>query len=396
MNELERLGRALRRELGAPPEAWAEAQRARVMERVARTPRRRKVGLTVLLAAAVALAPVVVWTALRKPAPEPTERALVAAEMREPFRFEDGSTLALDPGARGRLVADGAFVRFELQGGRARFDVTPRQGRTWLVTAGKNEVRVVGTRFSVSYGPPAAFEVEVERGIVAVRVPERRTDIELGAGDHLRASSGRLEVGRSAGKAFVEGAAEGRQAGGATRDGAEPELRATDTEPLLETAAGPESPAEWRAFYREGKYAESLALLRARGLDHRLNELDARTLAEMADAARLGGDPSLAVRALTVLMQRFPRAPEARDGRFLLGRVQALRGDRAAAIAAFEAYLRPGGSTQYASEAVGRLMELYAARGDESRAREMARRYLQAAPNGPYRRLASSLVRPEK
>jgi TolA-binding protein len=73
--------------------------------------------------------------------------------------------------------------------------------------------------------------------------------------------------------------------------------------------------------------------------------------------------------------------------------VHALSGDRASAIRAFESYLEPGGSTQYANEATGRLMELYAGRGDEERARTMARRYLANVPQGPYRRLALSLTK---
>jgi hypothetical protein len=341
---------------------------------------------------AVALAGVVVWSAAREPAPPTLERSLVATEMRAPFRFEDGSTLSLDSGARGRLTADGASVRFELGSGRARFNVSPGQGRSWLVTAGKNEVRVVGTRFSVSYVPSGAFEVDVEHGVVSVRVPEHGTSIELGAGEHLRASSGRFETGRSAAAARVTTAPRLHDGNRATSDGAEPEPQSTAPEPRLEAGVEIEPAADWRASYREGRYAASLSLLRARGLDRRLNELDARTLAEVADAARLGGDPHLAVRALNALMRRFPRAPEARDGKFLLGRVHALRGDHGAAISALEGYLEPGGSAQYANEAMGRLMELYSARGDEARARAMARRYLAGAPGGPYRRLASSLV----
>jgi hypothetical protein len=37
-------------------------------------------------------------------------------------------------------------------------------------------------------------------------------------------------------------------------------------------------------------------------------------------------------------------------------------------------------------------MELYAARGEDERAHPMASRYLEKAPDGPYRRLARSLV----
>ena len=41
---------------------------------------------------------------------------------------------------------------------------------------------------------------------------------------------------------------------------------------------------------------------------------------------------------------------------------------------------------------LGRLMELYSAGGDQQKAREMARRYLDRAPKGPYGRLARSLL----
>src|SRR4029079_2175104 len=98
-------------------------------------------------------------------------------------------------------------------------------------------------------------------------------------------------------------------------------------------------------------------------------DLPAGARAELPPAPRLGGDPELAVRALTLLIQRYPGAAEARDGRFLLGRVDVLRGDDAAAVDAFEGYLRSGSSGRYASEARGRLMELYAKRGDSERAR---------------------------
>jgi TolA-binding protein len=163
-----------------------------------------------------------------------------------------------------------------------------------------------------------------------------------------------------------------------------------DARPAPSAESSPHT--EWRNRYRDGKYADSVALLRANGVADRLNELSPRLLSEVADAARLGGDLELAVRALSVLMRRFPSSPEAQDGQFLLGRVHALRGDSARAIAAFEAYSKSGRASRYENEAVGRLMDLYSARGDDERAREMARRYLNQAPNGPYQRLARSLV----
>ena len=142
--------------------------------------------------------------------------------------------------------------------------------------------------------------------------------------------------------------------------------------------------------------SESLALARAGRVDKRLGELPPDALADLAEAARLGGDPELAVRALTALLRRFPGAPEAREVKFLLGRVQVLRGDAGAAVAAFESYLGDGRSALYTNEALGRLMEIYSTRGDTQAAQGIARRYLARAPNGPYRRLADSLLTPRQ
>ncbi|HEX6276050.1 MAG TPA: FecR domain-containing protein [Polyangiaceae bacterium] len=383
MNELEPLGAALRRELGAPPDAWQEAQRVRLRHVLREAPRRAGyLGFVPILSAALVLAAALVWVAVR-PSTSETERWLVAEELREPYRFDDGSSIALAPGGRGRLFTDASAVRFDLHQGQASFDVTPGQRRQWTISAGKNEVRVVGTRFSVLYGPAETFEVMVERGVVSVRVPSRKASVELQAGNHLRGRPGHLEVARAAPASPPALAPVPVEAGAVAL--------ATSAEPPSSAASGP-ALTEWQARYRAGKYAESLALLRTSGLAQRLDELSAATLADVADAARLGGDTELAVRALRTLLRRFPGAPEARDGKFLLGRVQALRGDTAAAVVAFEGYLARGGGTQYANEAVGRLMELYSARGDGDRARTMARRYLEKAPDGPYRRLARSLL----
>jgi TolA-binding protein len=338
------------------------------------------------LFAAVAVLTVLVWVALRPSSSNVAEHWLVAEELREPFRFDDGSSISLAPGGRGRLHADDATVRFDLHGGRVTFDVTPTKTRTWTITAGKNEVRVVGTRFSVSYGPEEAFEVAVERGVVSVRVPDRKASVELEAGEHLRGRPGRMEVVHSASRAQPSAVATGAESKDVPTELAPP------TPPPVVPVPSSTPHADWQARYRDGKYAESLALLRSSGIAKRLDELSPKMLADVADAARLGGDPELAVRALNVLVRRYPGAPEARDGKFLLGRVHALRGDRNAAISAFESYLETKKSAPYTSEAMGRLMELYSSRGETEKARAMAARYLERAPDGPYRRLARSLT----
>jgi hypothetical protein len=379
---LEPLETALRRELGAPPPAWQDAQRARLREGLRRpAPRRALRRAAPWVAGSLALAGAMVWFVSSRPAAN-TERWLVAEELREPLRLDDGSRIALDPGGRGRLFADGTSVRFDLHHGRASFDVNPTRKRTWTISAGKNEVRVIGTQFSVFYGPGDAFEVDVERGVVAVRVPDRNASVELKAGDHFRGRPGRMEL--------ADGTPSARPLA------AEPKpMEGSAFE--APTASGPTPPAsasapDWQSLYRAGNYAESLSLVRAGGVDRKLGELSAGALSELSEAARLGGDLALSARALTTLLRRFPGAAEARDGRFLLGRIHALRGDQAAAIGAFETYLANGTSSVYVNETLGRLMDLYAARGDAERARDIARRYLERVPNGPYGRLARSLT----
>lgn len=383
MDELEPIGQALRRELGSPPQAWQDAQRAKLWAGLRQPAQRRKLGRFAQWAAAsVAIAGLVLWLVAARPA-APAERWLIAEELGKPLRLDDGSSIALDPGARGRLLEDSATVRFDLHQGRAKFDVNPARKRAWTVSAGKNQVLVVGTRFSVFYGTGDAFEVEVERGVVAVRVPDRNASVELKAGDRFEGLPERLEVAHGAASARVPEQKPAREP--------MPEAAAAPA-PVTEATAPAPASADWQARYRAGKYAESLSLARAGAVDKRLGELSASALAELAEVARLGGDPELAVRALTTLLRRFPGAPEARESRFLLGRVHALRGDRAAAIDAFESYLGSGASALYSNEALGRLMELYSARGDSERASAIARRYLERSPNGPYHRLATSLI----
>ncbi len=385
MDELEPLQTALRQELGSPPDAWQQAQRARVragLRAPARPPLFRKAAPWVL--ASLALFSVLVWFVASRPAAS-ADQELVAEALKEPFRLDDGSSISLDPGARGRLSAGDAGVHFDLEQGRASFNVNPARKRKWRVSAGKNEVRVVGTRFSVTYGPADGFEVNVERGIVAVQVPGRPASVELKAGEHFRGRSERVETVRNAAPSLGPAA----------------EPRPTLVLPTSPSAvpSGAEAPAtpattsDWLARYRAGKYAEALALVRSTGVDKRLGELSPTALSDLAEAARLGGDSDLAVRALTALLRRFAGTAEAREARFLLGRVQALRGDRTAAIAAFEGYLA-GRATRYENEALGQLMELYSARGDRERAREIAQRYLERAPKGPYHLLAQSLISP--
>ena len=382
MDRLEPLATEVRQELGNPPETWLRDQRARLRKAVREpSPRSKPSGVLLLAAALSVVLGLGVWAVVSRSDSRTIEDTwLVAEELRGPHRFEDGSSISLGPGGRGRLLVREDAVRFDLHAGRASFDVLPKQPRPWLISAGKNEVRVVGTRFSVLYGSGETFEVEVERGVVSVRVPDRTSSIELEAGDRLHGRPGRM--------ALLHG-------GAAPPAPSEPAVPTTPVPTAMGSADAVSSAAsadDWQKSYRQGNYAASLAQARGIGVNKLIDELAPKSLAELADAARLGGDPELAVRALTALERRFPSSAEAREGKFLLGRVHALRGDANAAVGSFESYLAQRGSSAYATEAIGRLMELYSERGDTDRARAMAKRYLERAPNGPYKRLAVSLL----
>ncbi|MFO0551891.1 MAG: hypothetical protein U0271_26120 [Polyangiaceae bacterium] len=85
---------------------------------------------------------------------------------------------------------------------------------------------------------------------------------------------------------------------------------------------------------------------------------------------------------------RFPGTHEAARAAFALG---VMSFPSAAALALFQAYRTeaPGGAL--APEALGRMMEIEHARGNDSAAAALAERYLASYPNGAHQKLARSL-----
>jgi hypothetical protein len=162
--------------------------------------------------------------------------------------------------------------------------------------------------------------------------------------------------------------------------------------PLVASRLRGASELDWLELYRARKYQAALVRAKELGFDRLTTELPAATLADLAHTARLGGEPALAIRAFGTLMRRFPGSSEARESTFLLGRLHAFRSETALATQNFERYLSLAGSKAYESEAMGRLLELYAKGADRGRAEAMARRYLERAPDGAYRQLAQSLL----
>jgi TolA-binding protein len=100
-----------------------------------------------------------------------------------------------------------------------------------------------------------------------------------------------------------------------------------------------ESSTGWRRLYLAGDYAGALRVARDRGLDRLALQLDAAALADLADSARLGGDPSAALQLLAALERRFPASEWASRASFLSGRLLERQKRHADAILAFERHL---------------------------------------------------------
>ena len=395
MTELDALSAELRRQLPAIPDALVGSQWARLgsdpRARVA-TPRSRVRWLGLVFAAALLGSLVWLGSSLRSDPVRARHYSATTAEAH--YQLGGGTSVQLDAGARGSLTdLGGEGIRFDLDRGRAVFDVAPGRGRLFRVIAGRHAVTVLGTRFSVLHDPAGSFGVEVERGIVSVQEADGPA-LELRAGDRLSKVGTQFEVFRATvASARSAAAVPDPVAGSADRAAAiSPVPASPAAESSSSTSRAAARPADWQVLFRKRDYGAALAAARQLGLDRLRTELGAADLADLADVARLGGDPAAALVLLRALEQRFFGTEQARQAQFLIGRVLVQLGRVSEAQAAFERYLAANPDGTYSTEAMGRLLELYVKGGDTARSRAMAERYLERAPAGPYQRLARSLT----
>jgi TolA-binding protein len=273
--------------------------------------------------------------------------------------------------------------RVTLEKGRLRLSIDPARHMHWTVLAGGYEVSVVGTIFSVErLLDGAEIDVKVERGRVSVSGGSLGSErVMVDAGHQLR--------GRPAGFAVTDLTADS------------PPLPSPEGSGVVETERSPAagaSPATddvaFIARYRMRDYRGALEAAERSGFSGLLERLDRKSLAQLADAARLAGNVARARQALTRLRERFPASTEATDAAFLLGRLYAdSLSDAAGAARYFDLYLteRPEGA--YADEAEGRSMVTHREAGDIARARQVASHYLARFPSGPYASTARSILR---
>jgi len=411
MSELERLGRELAREQDAL--RARSTARAEVRERIAtveRAPTSRRpvlyagAGVAVLAAAAAA----VLWLRAPKPAVlvarigASHEPVTVGAWVEAPasakplsLTFSDGTRIEMSERTRLRVIdVDAHGAHLLLESGHAQVAVTPRPNASWRLSVGPFAVRVIGTRFGVSWDPEGdAFELELTHGKVALSGCVFGSEYLMRVNQVVDASCkrGRFNVReRSEPELAAVTQAPRIEAPAIEDQELEPQPEARGAAPRAQAPrATPVGKRDWRALAEQGKYEEAFALARAA----RLDDADADELALLAETARHVGEDSKEQDALLLIRRRFAGTARAALAAFALGRLEFdKRHAHEKAAQWFGIYLKEQPAGPLSREARGRLIETSLAAGERDRARTLAAEYLAGHPSGPHAALARRLV----
>lgn len=391
------------------------SERVRLLDTRARTQAARRVTRAL---SSVALAAVLVFVAawlfrdrsLTFQVAEQAGRAgqWTLAERRQTLSFSDGSTLVLEPGSRLRVdQLDARGARVTLEGGQLRADIRHREETSWQVFAGPHEIHVRGTRFSVDWrSETGAFRLELHEGSVVVETPgrrerhlvnapqvlemslqERRTSLSVAPGQDAASAS-------PAEPALAQSAPPQASALPAPAPAVAPAVRGPRGDRVERSNAGgvPVVEPSWRELAAQARHRDALIAAEHEGFPALCERLSARELLNLADSARLAGNPARASEALRRLRERFPGSAEAAFAAYSLGTVSYRSPERAAHW--FSTYLSEAPSGPLAREALGRLMEAELQRGNRGQAVELSRRYLARYPGGPHADVARRIQRP--
>ena len=313
--------------------------------------------------------------------------------------FNEGSTLALTTGTRGRLQVvdhDGAHVAIER--GRGSFQVAHKNNRRWLVDVGPFLVKVTGTVFTVSWDPVSEeFDLRLREGSVMVSGPVSAGEIALRAGQRLVANLAKVET------VITEETPE--QTGGEPPTapaapnlrptGLRPSVPETSPTPMVSTVAKFAGDHHWSRRLARGEWDRILKDANHMGIEATLGEASSEDLFALANAARYRHHSELARSALLAERRRFPGSPRALEAIYLLGRVEEARETGAAqSIAWYDEYLTRAPTGPLVGEALGRKMTLTEKIEGPARARSLAEEYLRRFPKGNYAGSARELLAP--
>jgi transmembrane sensor len=283
-----------------------------------------------------------------------TRMPIAVAKPETLFALSDGSVVTpLDPTSRllARSVS-ARLVELELVAGSAHFEVAPNREREFRVRAGRVQIVVVGTKFSV--------ERQGER--TAVVVQGGRVRVEWERGQQI------LDPGERGSFPPFEPASEAAPA--------------PDPVPAVEPRVVPARPGrDWRVLAQHGDFSTAFHVLHDKAKPVSLANLDDLLLA--ADVARRSGHPATSVPYLERAMALHGSDARAAVVAFTLGRVRlADLDDPAGAAAAFAQARAAAPNGPLAEDALAREVEARFRAGDQAQAHALAAEYVKTWPSG--------------
>jgi hypothetical protein len=400
---------------GEVDEAKHLAGRARLVEAIDAERSRGRSGAGARWAMALAAVVVIVaggWGITRFRAPEWTVDGAVAqgegfvnatADHAATIRFNDGSSVALSPKTRARVVR-GDHRHVVLEDGRAEvkvskggpmlafaFDAGPFTVKT---SPGAVSLEWSGDREQLDVWPGDA-ETTVQGGVAG-------GGVALHGGDHLvaRVREGELRVVRADGRVTLGPdvtTSDGVDAAPPDATGNAIVTTSPDDSPEVANPNAMPAPAPgaphvaWSKLVARGDYDTVLREANALGIDAVLDGRPLADLTALADASRYRRKADVAQRTLLAERSRFPGTKQAHEAAFLLGRLADDQSSTAAAIPWYDRYLAEAPNGPFASDALGRKMIAVDRLQGPDAARALADQYAKRYPRGAYAAQAEEL-----
>jgi TolA-binding protein len=311
------------------------------------------------------------------PAQRPESGGLVeASDTPVAVQLSDGSSVELSAQTRLRVLRDQpSGVEVELADGRASFDVTHVDERSFTVRASTVAVHVIGTKFQVvrvARAEGTEVQVSVERGIVEVERTDRGDQRRLTVGERWSVwipAEPRVEEDEESDTAREDDIEEDEI------DGARPSLRAAHRRKGRAHAS--HRPRDSRSVHAESNKADRIE---EEDKDEVVRDMFAR-----ANVARRAGMMAEAAKAYADVIARFPNDDSrAAIAAFELGRIRMdALSDPRGAIKAFNRSLlvRSAASRE---DALARLAICHNTLRDNNTCRKARQRYLTEYPGGVH------------
>jgi len=256
----------------------------------------------------------------------------------------DGSSLTLAQSSRVEVQQSSSAhgVRLRLKRGRIECDVKHRNDANFVVVADGVEVRVVGTKFSVS----AERDDRSRRVVVEVQRGEVEIVSSTEPGEVVR-----LKAGHSWSQLTKTGPAQAA---------APPPVRSVEPAPTVPKTKAPNEPVDAPPGARE--------------------------LLEEANELRRAGNAREAAKRYEMLLNHYGSDGRAGLAAFELGRLRMDRfGDMKGAISALERAMALAPGSGFREDALARVVTAHARSGNLTECKRARERYLKSYPRGVHR-----------